>query len=284
MNGERERVVLVMTDIIDPTADRVVAELDRRGAPVFRCNPGDFPQLLTLAAHIDQSATDGLLRLHDREGNRLREVLLGDVGCGYYRRPTAFRIPDDMPESWQWWAAREARQGFGGVIATLPRWINHPTAIARAEYKPVQLTEAAACGMRIPRTLVTNDPREAKEFAETVGPTVHKRLSSAIGPDDPLTRLVDPSEIEIGNTAHLFQEWVPKAYEVRLTVVDDAFFAVRIDPTSPHVDVDWRADYDALHHTVIETPPAIRTAVAALMKRATSPSPGTSRTSSPGPR
>lgn len=151
--------------------------------------------------------------------------------------------------------------------ATLPRWINHPTAIARAEYKPVQLTEAAACGMRIPRTLVTNDPREAKEFAETVGPTVHKRLSSAIGPGDPLTRLVDPSEIEIGNTAHLFQEWVPKAYEVRLTVVDDAFFAVRIDPTSPHVDVDWRADYDALHHTVIETPPAIRTAVAALMKR-----------------
>ncbi|MGH3736902.1 MAG: MvdC/MvdD family ATP grasp protein [Micromonosporaceae bacterium] len=176
-----------MTDTADPTADRVIGELERRGTPVFRANPGDFPQRISLAARLDQTGLDGTIRLHDRHGNTTAEVRLRDVGCVYYRRPTAFRIPDDVPEQWQWWAAREARQGFGGVISALPRWMNHPAAIGRAEYKAVQLRGAAACGLTIPRTLITNDPQQAKEFADDVGATVHKRLSGAIGPGDPFT-------------------------------------------------------------------------------------------------
>jgi glutathione synthase/RimK-type ligase-like ATP-grasp enzyme len=64
---------------------------------------------------------------------------------------------------------------------------------------------------------------------------------------------------------HLFQEWVPKAYEVRLTVVDGRFFASRIDAGSSAGYTDWRADYDALTYTAIETPAFVRSRVATFL-------------------
>jgi hypothetical protein len=36
--------VLVLTHPFDPTADKVVGELNRRGVSVFRCDAADFPR------------------------------------------------------------------------------------------------------------------------------------------------------------------------------------------------------------------------------------------------
>lgn len=71
----------------------------------------------------------------------------------------------------------------------------------------------------------------------------------------------------VAHTMHLFQQWVPKDYEVRLTVVDDQFFAARIDARSPAAETDWRADYHALDYTAIETPEFVRTRVSELLHR-----------------
>jgi len=68
-------------------------------------------------------------------------------------------------------------------------------------------------------------------------------------------------------TAHLFQAWVPKAHEVRLTVVDHQLFAVRIDGGSVASQVDWRTDYPSLCYSVVEVPDATRRKVRQLMLR-----------------
>lgn len=145
-----------MTQPFDPTVDYVVEELNRRGAPVFRCDPGEFPQRLTLTARLGEGWA-GSLRL---AGRSLR---LDQVGCVYYRRPSVFEFPEDLAEAR--WALAEARIGLGGVLSALPRWLNHPADIARAEYKPLQLAQARAAGLRVPDTLITNDPEEAQRFA-----------------------------------------------------------------------------------------------------------------------
>ena len=262
-----EPTVLVLSDLLDATADAVIAELELRGVPVFCANPGDFPQTVTLAARLDGDGMTGTVRVRDRRHQRWRSLALGEVGCGYYRRPTAFRVPDGVPELWQFWAAREARHGFGGVISALPRWLNHPADIAYAEYKPVQLHYAAQAGLRIPRTIVTNDPKEAREFGGQVGQVVHKRLSGAVGPGDPFTHLVEPGDLDVADTAHLFQEWIDKDHEVRVTIVDDAVFAVRIDAHTDAAFVDWRADHDRLTYSVADVPPAVEVAMHVLMWR-----------------
>ncbi len=70
----------------------------------------------------------------------------------------------------------------------------------------------------------------------------------------------------VHHTAHLFQEYVPKVFEVRLTVVGDEFFAAKIATSSAtYTQVDWRRDYDSHTYEVIDTPVEIRSAVTAYM-------------------
>ncbi|MER7751499.1 hypothetical protein [Kitasatospora sp. NPDC097643] len=61
----------------------------------------------------------------------------------------------------------------------------------------------------------------------------------------------------IASTAHLFQEWVPKAHEVRLTAVGGRLFAAEIHANSDAARVDWRSDYDSLSYQVCEPPVAV---------------------------
>jgi glutathione synthase/RimK-type ligase-like ATP-grasp enzyme len=89
---------------------------------------------------------------------------------------------------------------------------------------------------------------------------VRQVFCSVVGPDD----CDNPN---IARTMHLFQEWVPKDYEVRLTVVDGEFFAARIDSESDAAHVDWRSDYDNVSYQVIETPGVVRSRVRSLLDK-----------------
>ncbi|MBC3843483.1 hypothetical protein GXW82_34595 [Streptacidiphilus sp. 4-A2] len=146
--------ILVIAAQDDWPTDRVVTELTGRGAEVFRLDTAGFPQQLAMAGRIDQD--------HGWAGTLAtawRSVDLSRVGAVYYRAPGAFCLPEGMSGPEQLFAAAQARAGLGGVLSALEcRWMNHPTAAARAEYKPVQLAAARACGLAIPPTLITNRP------------------------------------------------------------------------------------------------------------------------------
>jgi glutathione synthase/RimK-type ligase-like ATP-grasp enzyme len=83
-----------------------------------------------------------------------------------------------MPASDHLWAEREARAGFGGVLGALRcRWLNHRHRNAIAESKPLQLATAAACGLAIPDTFITNDPEAARTFVTAQeGGAIYKPL------------------------------------------------------------------------------------------------------------
>src|SRR5438046_6750041 len=89
----------------------------------------------------------GRLVYDDRHTGRHDKIALDAIRCGYYRRPSAFRLGEHVPDQWRFWAAGEARQGFDGVVSAIPRWLNHPADIAFAEYKQVQLRCAAVWGL-----------------------------------------------------------------------------------------------------------------------------------------
>ncbi|MGH8907035.1 MAG: ATP-grasp ribosomal peptide maturase [Egibacteraceae bacterium] len=263
--------VLVLTAQFDPTADMVICELNRRDVSVFRCDAAGFPQQLELSATLGTGWSGWLRTAH-------RTVHLESVRSVYYRRPTAFVLPDGMTDSERRFAAAEARIGFGGVLTSLDCfWLNHPNRIADAEYKPLQLQVATGCGLRVPRTLVTNVAAEARSFAEGLaGPVVYKPLSSVRTTQDGrstalYTTLVpadDQGDPRIELTAHLFQEWVPKAHDVRVTVVRDDCFAVEVHARhSPRAVVDWRADYASHTYHVTRVPDGVREGVAAMLSR-----------------
>lgn len=250
--------VLVLSGPDDSTADAVVAELVERGAPVARMDLGAFPSRMTVRVRLGQGRWQGELSAADRT------VELADVGAVYYRRPTRFTFPDGLSEADAIFAASEAQFGLGGVLAALDAlWVNNPARVAFAEYKPVQLRVAADSGLAVPRTLVTNDHRAAREFATAIDKQiVCKTLSSLVLSEDGQPRItyttpINPEKIDpdsLSATAHLLQERIPKRHDARVTMVGDRPFAVAIHAGTDAARIDWRADYDALTYTPIEPP------------------------------
>ncbi|SMF04226.1 ATP-grasp ribosomal peptide maturase [Streptomyces sp. Amel2xC10] len=265
--------VLIIAASDDWPTDRVVVELESRGIEVFRMDTADFPQRLFLAGRIDQEHawTGGLT-------TEYRTVELSRVGAVYYRAPGAFRFPEGMSGPEERFASAQARAGLGGVLSALEcRWVNHPTAMARAEYKPVQLAAARACGLNVPRTLITNRPEEVSAFAAEIGgPIVCKPVASPVLVENGrlksvYTHCLTPEDLEdlrgINTTAHLFQAWARKDHEVRLTVVGERMFAAAIHAGSAAAHEDWRSDYGALEYTTTTVPEPVAGGMRRLMQR-----------------
>lgn len=84
------------------------------------------------------------------------------------------------------------------------------------------------------------------------------------------TRRIEPAELDdlagVETTAHLFQPFLEKAWESRVTVVGDRVFAAAIHAGSDAGRVDWRADYDSLDYTVVEPPESVIAGMLAFMK------------------
>ncbi|MFG3128781.1 ATP-grasp ribosomal peptide maturase [Streptomyces tendae] len=260
------RTVLVVTALEDVTADWVVAALNERGVPVVRVDPADIGPRLSFGFRIGsgESAWSGLLRTESRE------VDLRSIQAVYYRRPTPYRNRfARLLRQQRRFAAAEARHGLDGVLRSLrsARYVNHPAAVARAEFKPGQLQQFIELGLRVPATLVTNDVVAAREFGLAHPSVVCKTFRGLPPGEDGRAGAIWAQRVHredfddsLSVTAHLFQAEVPKGGDVRVTVVGRRVFAQRI--TDPRGAVDWRCgDWDDLVHTPVAVPSVVETAL-----------------------
>lgn len=270
--GFRTVTVLVLCDDLDITADRVIAELTSRQVPVVRANTAWFPSSLSIYASLGGNRWSGAMRVRERD------LPWEEVRAVWYRRPNGFRFPTEMSEPERRHAGWEARFGLGGVLASLPvRWVNHPQREADACYKPIQLTVARECGLAVPHTVITNEPERVRQFAASaVSGIVVKTLSTpAVLESSRITvaharrlseaDLADLSGVDV--TAHLFQAWVEKAYEVRVTAVGRELFPVAIEATTPQAREDWHNDLDSCRYRVVDVPVRVCDAIAGYLDR-----------------
>lgn len=259
-------LVMVVTSLEDVTADMVIDALNKREVAVARVDPADIGPGLRFGFRIGDGVSiwDGRLRTASRE------IELRDVGAVYHRRPTPFSARfSDLPDQQRDFAVAEARHGLGGVINDLrgPRYVNHPAAVSRADFKPAQLEIAALLGLAIPPTLITNDADEARAFAVEHGRIVYKTFRGLPrGPEGHVgaiwTQRVTPDALDdsITVTAHLFQAEIAKSRDVRVTMVGDRVFAQLI--STPDGVLDWRqGDWGDLAHASIVVPASIEAAL-----------------------
>ncbi|WP_435211456.1 ATP-grasp ribosomal peptide maturase [Streptomyces sp. bgisy034] len=255
--------VLVVTALEDVTADLVIAELNAREVPVVRVDPADIGAGLSFGARIGV----GALAWTGRLVTGSREVELGEVAAVYYRRPTPYAARfEHLPAQQRDFAAAEAQHGLGGILNHLhgATYVNHPSALTAADFKPAQLQAAARLGLAIPPKLVTNDVEQARKFAAEYGPVIYKPFRG-LPPDERgrngaiWAQRVDPDTFDdtLAVTAHLFQAEIPKTGDVRVTVVGRRVFAQQI--ASPDGALDWRrGDWDQLLHAPIDVPPPVK--------------------------
>jgi len=206
-----------------------------------------------------------------------REVELGEVRSIWNRNPSSYVFLPSMTAAEQDFAYREARLGFGGVLAALDvLWANHPNRCADAIFKPYQWKVAAECGLFVADTVITNDPASALRFVDRQDVTITKALGPAGIIEDGqrkvayTRRLTDDDLAAIGCvslTATTLQEFVPKAFEVRLTVIGDQWFPITIHAATDGAHTDWRSDPSALTYEFVPVPDAVVKGVSRYMER-----------------
>jgi glutathione synthase/RimK-type ligase-like ATP-grasp enzyme len=145
-----------------------------------------------------------------------------------------------------------------GMLASLKAFRMDPElVIRRADNKQLQLQVASEIGLETPRTLITNDADAVRSFARSCeAGIVTKMLSSFAVYEDGKERVVFTNPVTVEDLDDLsglklcpmtFQERIPKALELRVTVVGNRVFAAAIDSqTSSAAQHDWRKDGVAL--------------------------------------
>lgn len=266
MSG-RGDVMLLIADPDDAEADLVGEEMEQ-WTRVVRLDTADFPQRVGLAA-TPGGETPGWLRV----GGEV--VDLRSVKAVYRRSPGVFGLDETMSSAELRFALMEAVQGMGGILSGLScLWVNHPARVADASYKPIQLGVASRAGLHVPRTLVTNDGPAARKFIADLGGTaIYKPMSVGVLGEDGHVKVVNASLVTadlvddegVAKTAHTFQQFVDKRFDVRVTTIGEHSFAVAIHAGNSRSRVDWRADYDSLTYEVIDLPATVARGLRAYM-------------------
>jgi glutathione synthase/RimK-type ligase-like ATP-grasp enzyme len=260
-------VAIIVASDLDLTVDAVLAECDGQGVEVVRFDLSDYPVELRFA--LDDFTGSRALRVRERV------VDLAAVDAVWYRRPSNIVGPADG----DWGPAEAATTLAGTLYSTDCLWMNRPDRDLAAGFKVHQLHLARSLGLRTPRTLLTNDPATLRGVAERNRPLVYKLLHGALvqpGGGRWATVLTTPVADEhleradqIRHSPGLFQEYVAKACEVRMTVVGPHVFPVTIDSQSQaRTETDWRAaGWDSPPYGDFRpVPDHVLTAVQAMMR------------------
>jgi glutathione synthase/RimK-type ligase-like ATP-grasp enzyme len=261
-------MILVVSFHEDEHTRDVIERLRARGRSVYLLDLAEFPAGRSLTA---EWAADGrALRRVDGPGD---VVDLDDARVVWWRRVRPFDVDAAVtdPHS-RAFAASETAQALYGLLDTLDcPWMNPRLADDAAHHKPLQWAVARSVGLSIPRTLVTNQPEEARRFVDEVGlgRTVCKAFLASLDAWRE-TRLVtadDMARVDLVRLAPvIFQEYVP-GVDLRITVVGERMFVGSIDARQTRYPVDMRMVVGEADVQAAELPQDVHDRLLELMDR-----------------
>ena len=214
----------------------------------------------------------------------VRDVVDGAIRSVWFRRPKPVRathcLESDRAFVEQEWQLFQRNVFDLEEVIVDAQWVNSPARAAAAESKLMQLRAAQQLGIPFPDIAVTNDVREVRAMVERWGRIVHKVFSPHIWKSasdqsyhSVAVTLIDADtpllEDSIALCPSLFQRYVDKAYDVRVTVIGDRLFPVRIGKRTGEAYLDPRQHMldDEIEMVPLSLSPAWEQKLRALMKR-----------------
>jgi glutathione synthase/RimK-type ligase-like ATP-grasp enzyme len=262
--------VLIVTNDHDEHADAVIVELNKRDVPVFRFHPEDFPHSCSVSIDVHDGRIQGQLRTADHR------VAFDDICAAWYRRSknlymgavsrTSERLDD--------YVKAQSTATVVAVCAGLETlWVSHPFKLRRGEVKALQLAEASRAGLKVPPTLISNDPARATTFVDSLGSTecaIKPLIAIGVTDDQgyrlPLTTTLPPGHSleSMALAPTMLQPYVDKAFELRCVVIGEDIFCAKLDSQADDKSrVDWRGGDPA--HEIFALPEDVKASIRRLM-------------------
>jgi len=269
--------VLILSNRRDAHVPPVVAELERRNANVLRLDTDTLWSESQLEFWLEEGAT-----ISGRLTTPLQQVELSDITAVWYRRPESPTFDQLGSREAIEFAQHETQAAVDNLVALLSRpnvrWLSHPEAIRRAGGKVRQLADAATLGLKVPSTLVSGNPESVRRFAAGCEQTIAKLLSKGVPRTAAVadqytifTNILSPEQLmadqDIAVCASIYQPYIVKAFELRVTLVGRNAMSCRIDSqVTDSTRIDWRNyDLENTPHTPYELPQHIGSKLFELM-------------------
>jgi hypothetical protein len=160
------------------------------------------------------------------------------------------------------------RRSMLGLISPDAFWVNPADAAISAGYKMLQHGAAAELGLKSPDTLYSNDPCQIRAFIQRHGgEIVYKPLRGLPWQGEKniwmsfTSRLTEDQLVEddlLRSSPGIYQQLIPKAFELRVTVMGNCILAARISSQdTERGQLDWRRATEEIKATPFDLPPQI---------------------------
>jgi hypothetical protein len=260
-------MILFLAEYDDPHVNLVARMLQQRGVDFARFGQTDFPTRAELS--LSYSPT-GQTRQNLRVGEDL--IDLSRLQSVWFRLG-ALPVPHEhITEKHQRDYVAEECAGFlhDAWHSLDCRWVPAPHfVVQRAQLKAAQLKVAAALGFELPPTLITNSRDEFLDFyRQHNGQVVSKQAAFALarhgfGKYVRYTNVVSKRDLGYAHAVRycplIFQAYVPKRVELRITVVRQQIFPIEIrSQETNHTRHDWRRyDHFKMQYVPHDLPPEV---------------------------
>ncbi len=247
--------ILLVTNRRDLTTDFLIRELNKRSLAFRRLNTDVLTDSLVVLHPVSNSI--GIKNASSR-------FHTDSISAAYFRRPEISQPSDNLGvyREYVWTEWNAFLKALYSSIGS--RWFSHPSDILIAEDKSRQIKLAHELGFNVPETVITNDIHAARALYRKFDLIV-KPLRQALVKDEDDEKVIFTSKLDtlaeedyasISVCPFIFQRQIPKAIDIRVTVVGSEVFAVAIhSQETAETKTDWRRGSNPqLRHEVINLP------------------------------
>ena len=225
-------MILILSHKTDYTSDIVVDKLNQRRIQYYRLNSDDF-QNVNLVINFYQEIKEEITSIWVRRFSLPQEIITSQESNWLYQEYRAFI--------------------FNYIVSKKVRIMSDPYSIDKAENKSLQLSVAKDLGFNIPKTIITGNLEEIIKFRKYVNnsilikPIYMNQINLENTEFQIFSNILKDSDLEnyknYTSFPSIFQEYIDKEYEIRVTVVGNKIFSAKVDSQSnPITKVDWRRE------------------------------------------
>lgn len=235
------QVLIASCSLDEPTWGPVVSKLSKRGIDPFVYEADKVADGTVRFSIQIGSGTNLEFRYNDRK------IHPKDFAAAWYRRPNIFGfLPQtDVARHKSLDTERKLLQHSLWELIDSSKWLNHPDLNRKADHKLIELKVAKELGFAIPDTIVANHwdiiQKQLPEdiILKMVYGETYKKDEMRVLYTHPLKN--NPHDLPLRSNPFpgIWQPFIPKRREWRITVVDDRFFDAAVY-TDKDAKSDWR--------------------------------------------
>jgi hypothetical protein len=232
----RHKIILILGHPSEPHAAHMKGAVEQAGAIAYYLETHLFPTQIQLSWIPETMA--GTITFAD--GYKLR---LQDIQSIFWRQIAGVQISPSLEPEQQRLAYEDSMSLLRSILqGSAEKCFNSWEAYQFHKEKPLQLSIVKKLGIRIPPTLISNDPEQITNFANTQQTVIFKPVYGGAHTQRVTPQHLAPERLKkvLSLSPATFQAYIPGT-NIRTYVIGEAIFSAEIH--SP--DLDFRTDENA---------------------------------------